>query len=95
MLNKAFKNTENALIEWLWKDTTRYFTKIKVYMISLVLSLAFKTAFGNFLAPPKAVFKTRLNTKKNHVYFDFRKIPCDVFPKPLNKGIFSVFEGFI
>jgi hypothetical protein len=69
--------------------------KIKVYVISLVLSLVLKTAFGNFLTPPKAVFKTRLDTKKNHVYFDFRKIPCGLFPQPLNKGIFSVFGNFI
>jgi hypothetical protein len=31
----------------------------------------------------------------NNVYFDFRKISCGLFPRPLNKGIFSVFGRFI
>jgi hypothetical protein len=41
-LNESSKNTENALIEWLRKETTRYFTKTKVYVVSSVLSLFFK-----------------------------------------------------
>jgi hypothetical protein len=49
IFNKSSKNTENALIEWLQKETTRYFTKIIVYAVSLVLSLVFKTVFGIFL----------------------------------------------
>jgi hypothetical protein len=40
---------------------------------------------------PKTVLKTRLKTKD----FGFRKIPCGVFAKPLNKGIFSDFGRFI
>jgi hypothetical protein len=47
-LNKSSKNTENALIEWLRKDTTSYFTKTIVYVVAL--SLFFKTVFGIFLA---------------------------------------------
>jgi hypothetical protein len=43
---------------------------------------------------PKTVLKTRQN-QRNHVYFDFRKIYCGLFSKPLNKGIFSVFGRFI
>jgi hypothetical protein len=51
ILNESSKNTENALIEWLPKETTRYFPKIKVYVVSLDLSLIFKTVFGIVLAP--------------------------------------------
>jgi hypothetical protein len=47
-LNKSSQNTENALIEWLRKDTTSYFTKTIVYVV--VLSLFFKTVFEIFLA---------------------------------------------
>jgi hypothetical protein len=50
-LSESSKNTENAPIEWLRKETTRYFSKIKVYVVSLVLSLVYKTVFGIFLAP--------------------------------------------
>jgi hypothetical protein len=42
---------------------------------------------------PKTILKTR--NLINHVYFDIREIPCDLFSKPLNKGIFSVFGRFI
>jgi hypothetical protein len=38
----------------------------------------------------------RLKTKETaYSYFGFRKIPCDFFPKPLNKDMFSVFGRFI
>jgi hypothetical protein len=50
ILNESSKNTENALIELLRKETTRYFTKTKVYVVSLVLSLVFKIVFAIFLA---------------------------------------------
>jgi hypothetical protein len=50
-LNESSKNTENALIEWLPKETTKYFPNTKVYVVSLDLSLVFKTVFGIFLAP--------------------------------------------
>jgi hypothetical protein len=50
ILNESSKNTENAFIEWLLKKTIRYFTKIKVYVVSMVLSLVFKTVFEIFLA---------------------------------------------
>jgi hypothetical protein len=51
ILNESSKNTENALIEWLPKETTKYFPNTKVYVVSLDLSLVFKTVFGIFLAP--------------------------------------------
>jgi hypothetical protein len=51
ILKKSSKNTQNALIEWLWQESTRYFTKIEVCVVSLVLSLVFKTVFKIFLAP--------------------------------------------
>jgi hypothetical protein len=44
------KNTENALIEWLWNETTRCFTKAAVYVLYLELNLVFKMVFGIFLA---------------------------------------------
>jgi hypothetical protein len=31
ILNESSKNTDNVLIEWLQKDTTKYFLKPKVY----------------------------------------------------------------
>jgi hypothetical protein len=46
---KSTKNTVNALIEWLLKATTWYFTKTKVYVVSFILCLVF-TVFGIFLA---------------------------------------------
>jgi hypothetical protein len=49
VLNESFKKTESALIEYLCKVTSRYFTKIKINVVSLVLSLVFKTVFGVFL----------------------------------------------
>jgi hypothetical protein len=51
ILNKSSLNTENVFIEWLRKETTRFFTKIKVHVFSSVLSLVFETGFGTFLAP--------------------------------------------
>jgi hypothetical protein len=42
---------------------------------------------------PKTVLKPRL--KRNHINFSFQKILCSLFPKPLNKSIFSVFGRFI
>jgi hypothetical protein len=43
----------NVLIEWLRKDKTKFFTKTRVYVVSLMLSLVFKTVFGIFLAALK------------------------------------------
>jgi hypothetical protein len=45
------KITDNTLIGWLQKETTRYFSKIKVHVVSFVLSLLFKNVFGMYLAP--------------------------------------------
>jgi hypothetical protein len=50
ILNKSSKITENAFIEWFRKATTRYFMKTNVNVVPFVLSLVFKTIFGNFLA---------------------------------------------
>jgi hypothetical protein len=46
--SQYFSYTENALIEWLRKETTMFLKKPKV---SFVFSLVFKTVFGIFLAP--------------------------------------------
>jgi hypothetical protein len=43
----------------------------------------------------KNSFKNQTQKQRNHVYLGFGKIPCGLFPKPLNKGIFSVFGRFI
>jgi hypothetical protein len=43
MLNESSKSTENALIEWLQKDETKYFLKSKVYGVYLVISVVSKT----------------------------------------------------
>jgi hypothetical protein len=52
ILNESSKNTENALIECHRKETLRFFfLKTEVYVVSLALSLVFKTVFGNVLAP--------------------------------------------
>jgi hypothetical protein len=51
ILSESSKDSENALIEWLQKETTRYFPKTKEYVVSFVLSLACKTVFGIFLGP--------------------------------------------
>jgi hypothetical protein len=50
VLNESFKSYENVLIEWLQKDTTKYFLKFKVYVVSLVINVVSKTGFGIFLA---------------------------------------------
>jgi hypothetical protein len=50
ILNISSKNTENALIECLQKDTTKYFLKSKVYVVPLVISVVSKTGFEIFLA---------------------------------------------
>jgi hypothetical protein len=50
ILNESSKYTENALIERLQKDPTKYFPKSKYYVVSLVIILVFKTGFGIFLA---------------------------------------------
>jgi hypothetical protein len=47
---ESSKKNKNALIEWLRKETTKYFTKTKKYVVSLILSLVFKTVFAIFLA---------------------------------------------
>jgi hypothetical protein len=41
ILNEYSKNTENAFIEWLRNETTRYFTKTKVYVVSVACSKMF------------------------------------------------------
>jgi NADH:ubiquinone oxidoreductase subunit 5 (subunit L)/multisubunit Na+/H+ antiporter MnhA subunit len=48
-LNKSSKKTENALMAS--ERDNKVFPKTKVYVISLVLSLVFKTVFGIFLSP--------------------------------------------
>jgi hypothetical protein len=50
ILNEPSKSTENALIGWLQKVTTKYFLKFKVYVVSLVINLISKTGFGILLA---------------------------------------------
>jgi hypothetical protein len=45
ILNESSKSTE-----WLQKDTTKYFPKFKVYVVSLIIGVVSKTGFGNFLA---------------------------------------------
>jgi hypothetical protein len=42
ILNESSKNTENFIIDWLRKETTRYFAKTKVYVVPLLLRLVFK-----------------------------------------------------
>jgi hypothetical protein len=49
-LNEASKNTGNALIEWLWKDTTKYFPKIKVNVVSMCLSYFSELFLEHFLS---------------------------------------------
>jgi hypothetical protein len=45
---------------------------------------------------PKTNFKARLKFKETtYIYYGFRKLPCGLIPKPLNKGIYSVFGRFI
>jgi hypothetical protein len=46
-MNRSSKNTVNALLEWLHKETT----ESKVYVVSLIMSLVFKCGFEIFLAP--------------------------------------------
>jgi hypothetical protein len=43
VLNESSKSTENALIEILQKDITKYFLKSKVYEVSLVISVVSRT----------------------------------------------------
>jgi hypothetical protein len=50
ILRESSKSTGNVLIEGLQKDTTKYFLKSKVYVVSLVKSVVSKTGFGIFLA---------------------------------------------
>jgi ADP-heptose:LPS heptosyltransferase len=50
ILNESSKSTENALIEWLQKATTKYFPKSKYYVVSLIISSVSKTGFVIFLA---------------------------------------------
>jgi hypothetical protein len=50
-LNTSSKNTENALVEWFQKRKTRYFSKTKVHVVSLVVHVIFKTIFGVLFAP--------------------------------------------
>jgi hypothetical protein len=40
-------------------------------------------------------FEKNTQNQRNHIYFGFRKIRCGLIPKPLNKGMSSVFERFI
>jgi hypothetical protein len=48
-LNESSKNTENDLIEWLRKETTRHFMKINVYVVSLIKS-GFQNCFWNLFS---------------------------------------------
>jgi hypothetical protein len=48
--NESSKSTENALIKWFQKNTTKYFLRSKVYVVSLIISVVFETGFGIFLA---------------------------------------------
>jgi hypothetical protein len=50
ILNESTESTDYALIEWLQTETTKYFLKSKVYVVSLVISVVSKTGFGIFLA---------------------------------------------
>jgi hypothetical protein len=43
IFNESSKSTENALIEWLQKDTTKYF----LYVVSLVTKCSLKNWFWN------------------------------------------------
>jgi hypothetical protein len=66
--NESSKNTENALIEWLRKETTRYFLKTKVCVVCLVLSLVSKLFFC--FSKDKIVLCGYYFTKKiSHYYF--------------------------
>jgi hypothetical protein len=49
-LNESSKNTQTALIEWFRNETTRYFTKTKVYVVYLGWSLVIKTIFGKLFS---------------------------------------------
>jgi hypothetical protein len=51
ILKEPSKNTENASIEWLQIEITKYFPNTKVYVFFLTLNLVFKTVFGIFLTP--------------------------------------------
>jgi hypothetical protein len=42
----------------------------------------------------KNSFENETQKRRNQLYFGFRKIPCCLFPQPLNKGIFSVFGRY-
>jgi hypothetical protein len=50
IFNESFKSTENASIEQLQKDTKKYFLKSKVYVVSLIIIVVFKTGFVIYLA---------------------------------------------
>jgi hypothetical protein len=51
ILNESSKNTGNALLGGFGKSLQGFFTKTKVYVVSLGLSLVLKNVFGIFLAP--------------------------------------------
>jgi hypothetical protein len=50
ILNESSTSTENALIEGLQKETTKYILKSKVYVVYLVISVVLKIGFVIFLA---------------------------------------------
>jgi hypothetical protein len=51
IFDESSKSTKNAPIDWLQKDTKKYFLKSKVYIVvSLLISVVSKTGFEIFLA---------------------------------------------
>jgi hypothetical protein len=48
IFNEFSRNTENALS---WERDHKVIYEIKVYVVSLVLSIVFKIVFGMFLSP--------------------------------------------
>jgi hypothetical protein len=65
VLNESSKSTENALIEWLQKDITKYFLKSKVYVV-----FGNKFSFQNwFWKIPNTVLETRLKIQETTYAF--------------------------
>jgi hypothetical protein len=90
ILNESSNNIENVHIEWLWKETIKFFTKTKVYVVSLFLSLVFKTVFRIFLAPVvPMLWKTSCSLKTS-----FWKKNCQKILKWSWKFFSRIFHGF-
>jgi hypothetical protein len=47
------------------------------------------------LRDSKNNFENKTQNQRNHLYFGSQKIPCCLFPEPINQGIFSLFGRFI